>query len=181
MAAFVVHELGHALFTAFGPGEGMAQASKEGISRLLNAIEDARIERKLAQCSTVPEARKLLEGLTSYIVERDTAAGYDLTAPKSFAFTLCNVLLTDGLGYTVPAFPAAWRHMLPAGWVRVLENCLLALPGLNSTADALDLARWVQREMAQGGAATPPVSTPPAKGGAGQREGEQGEPEGAQD
>lgn len=181
MAAYVVHELGHALFTQFGQGVGMEQASKEGIGRLLNAIEDARIERRLAQCETVPEARKLLSGLTAYIVERDTAKGYDLTAPRSFAFTLCNVLLVEGLGYTVPAFPAAWRDMLPAGWVRVLDHCVAKLPGLQNTDDALDLARWVQREMAQaGGAATPPVAPPPGKGGAGQREGEQGEPEGEQ-
>ena len=180
MAAYVVHELGHALFTDFeGPGS-MIVASREGIGRLLNAIEDGRIERKLATTATVPEARKLLETLTAYIVDRDTNKnGYDLTNPHSFAFTLSNVLMTEALGYTVPAFPRDWRDRLPGQWVRVLDHCVARLPALTSTADALDLARWVRDEMARAPVTLPPPPPVNGQGPQGEAEGE-GEPEGAQ-
>lgn len=145
MAAYVVHELMHALETDFGV---TSTARSFGCGKLLNAIEDVRIEHKAATCAAVPQARALLETLTCHVHEKALAGGWRFDDPRQFAYTLCTLGMIAHNGYSVPGFPVNWRAACPANWVPVLEMALAALPGLTNTADAMALAEKIQSMFA---------------------------------
>ena len=141
IAAYSVHELLHALYTNF---DVTKRASLLGVMRLLNALEDVRIEKKAQKSlQRTPEARRLLDALTTHIVDRAVRSKIDWSDPRQFSFFLNCVLMREICGYALPSFPADWRKragpMLP-----LIEMALQRLPRCKDTEATLALALDIQ-------------------------------------
>ena len=172
IAAYTVHELLHALWTDFSVTK---RAQSLGVMRLLNALEDPRIEKKAQRSlQRVPEARRLLDSLTQYIVDRAIRNGVDWSSLKSFSFTLNCVLMREVVGYPLPSFPKDWRALV-GPMLPLFEMALSRLPSCRDTAATLQLALDIQAASRSIKVATPPAPTPkptptPTQSGTGQSE-----------
>ena len=140
VAAYTVHELLHALWTDW---DVVKQSRIEGLGALTNAIEDNRIEGRASRGDLVQvsEARRLLEALNDHIATRALGTkGFTLDAPEQFSFVLNLVLFREKLGYR-STFPANWRALVNPAWLPLFDHALARFDALNSTGDALTLAR----------------------------------------
>ena len=154
---YLAHEAGHVRYTDFAVYE---QAAREGPLQetLQNRIEDVRIERELARpypgtrmsIATVM-GRMLAEGRMSAPAPGDHPA-------QVLAAYLLLALRHEVLGQDVLAAEArkatnTLQQVFPAPFIARLRTLMGEVPGLTSTAEAVDLARRVRRlieEVAEG-------------------------------
>ena len=144
IAAYTVHELLHALWTDWG---AVRYAKGEGLARLLNALEDNRIEAKASRgaLSHVSEARRLLETLNDHIAARAMrGATFDLDDSAQFSFILNLAIFMEKLGYQTAHFPRDWRAHIRPEWLPLFDHALARFNTLQTTGDALTLARELQ-------------------------------------
>ena len=144
IVAFIVHELGHALFTDFEVFKG---ACKQGLKNLVNALEDIRIERDLiAGAKGVSNARALLQMLTEYMTVKSLANGWRADEARCLPFTLASMGAVNVLGYTVPAMPRL--DVLPPAIQALAEEAIYQVQGTSTgkagTAECLAIAQWLK-------------------------------------
>lgn len=174
-AAYAVHELCHVLhtdLTVFGAYSRRGPMHKH----TLNALEDARIERRVIRDRTVPGGRALLLPLAEYLVDK---AGADFPAEvgkdrlAAMPFLLALACREYGIG-AVEAIVAN----LPRRMAAALAVALPAVRAAKCTADLIPAADAILALWPQPAAVPPPpVPNPdPTPGEPG--EGEEGEGQG---
>ena len=139
VAAYTVHELLHALWTDWN---AVAQARRDGLHGLTNALEDNRIEAKASRGDLlqVSEARRLLEALNDHIIARALKApGFAIDDERQFSFVLNIVIFSEKLGYR-STFPSDWRAHVNPSWLPLFDHALAHFDALHSTGDVLALA-----------------------------------------
>ena len=193
---YLAHEAAHVRYTDFAVYE---QAAREGPLQALlqNRIEDVRIERALAR--PYPGTRATIAA----VLRRMLAEGR-MSAPEPsdhpaqvLAAYLLLTLRHEVLGQDVLAAEAnkaaeTLRRVFPSAFIARLRTLMDEVPGLTSTAEAVDLARRIRRLIEDEAEASPPArpqgdesddtpeSNPDAPGAdadRGQGEREAGEPE----
>jgi hypothetical protein len=178
IVAFIVHELGHALFTDFDVFTG---ACRQGLKNLVNALEDIRIERDLiAGAKGVSNARALLEMLTEYMTIKSLANGWRADEPRCLPFTLASMGAVDVLGYTVPAMPRL--DVLPPAIQALADEAVDRVrrtsTGKAGTVECLAIAQWFKGAvdaLAPQDKPAPGAKPQPQQGEGDQGEGDQGE------
>lgn len=130
-AGFVLHELLHRRFTSFNARDG-----RPYVDSLLNAIEDARIERQAIAEGLVGNVRGLLGTLLGGMVREALAEVQDWADPRQYPFSLA-VYLRD-YGTLVP---------VPGELMPIYTEARKRLAACRSTEDALTLARWVYSQL----------------------------------
>ena len=157
-AGFLLHELLHRRFTTFN-----VRDSRPYVDRLHNAIEDAWIESRCIREGLTGNARGLLHQLLRGLLA-DVPPSLDWAAPAQYPFSLAVYLRQYGV--TVP---------VPGGLLPVYREALRRLSACQSSADTLDLARWVYDQMQQQNQQPEQQPEPGEDGKPGQDDG-QGEP-----
>ena len=146
---YLAHEAAHVRYTDFAAYE---QAAREGPlqAMLQNRIEDVRIERELAR--PYPGTRATIAA----VLRRLLAEGR-MSAPEPgdhpaqvLAGDLLLVLRHEVLGQDVLAAEtrkaaAALHQVFPVPFVARLRTLMDEVPGLTSTAEAVDLSRRIRR------------------------------------
>src|SRR3954469_6170644 len=103
--AYVLHELGHPTHTDKATWE---KAVRQRISRMVNALEDVRMEQALITSGIVPNARAVLSRLLSRkITEARAGDGWKPNARREFAWTVC-VLGRAANNYAFPVSDLDW-------------------------------------------------------------------------
>ena len=174
---YLAHEAGHVRHTDFAVYE---QAAREGPLQeiLQNRIEDVRIERALAR--PYPGTRmSITTVLRRMLAEGRMAAPAPTDHPAQvLAAYLLLALRHEVLGQTVLAEEArkaanALAQVFPAPFIARLRTLMGEVPGLTSTAEAVDLARRIRglvQEEAE--ASSPPAGQPEGDESGDTREGE---------
>lgn len=132
---YVIHELGHALFTDF---YAWRRAISEGVHDLVNGLEDPRIEGCLLRNGVATNARAMLEKLTDQKLSEANARAYDPADLSNLAYTLAVYGRIHCQGYDLanaPALDPDLAARLSWIWPR-LTACA-------STSDVLALAHDV--------------------------------------
>ena len=169
--AYVVHELLHVWHTDVAGGI-MEQAHKEGgveLGRILNAIEDVRIERKEIEHGPFDGTRDLLSGLLDSGLQDLATMRGELFDADDVSWTIA-CMGRIATGHYSELAKAMTDGAVPANQQEALQVALDGLPACKSTAGALALARKVlgvqQGQQGKGG----------QQDG---QQGQQGKPEGA--
>jgi hypothetical protein len=71
LIGYALHELGHAWYTENAPWDRSRRIYGDYIGKLINGLEDPRIEQCVIDSGHAPNARVLFETLTASILERD--------------------------------------------------------------------------------------------------------------
>jgi hypothetical protein len=71
LIGYALHELGHAWYTENLPWDNARRVWGDYIGKLINGLEDPRIEQCVIDSGNAPNARILFETLTASILERD--------------------------------------------------------------------------------------------------------------
>ena len=71
LIGYALHELGHAWYTENAPWDNARRVWGDYIGKLINGLEDPRIEQRVIDSGNAPNARVLFETLTASILERD--------------------------------------------------------------------------------------------------------------
>jgi len=71
LIGYALHELGHAWYTENAPWDNARRVWGDYIGKLINGLEDPRIEQRVIDSGHAPNARVLFETLTASILERD--------------------------------------------------------------------------------------------------------------
>jgi len=165
--AYLLHELGHPTHT---DQQVWFEAVRNGHARMLNALEDVRMEAALIASGIVPNARAVLSRLISRKVAEARANGWKPNSRKEIGWTVC-VLGRAANGYALEASDLAWikGQISPTGTVgKAFAWALPALAACKSTADCLALA-----ERLAGAIAAP--QQPQGQQGQKGQQGEQGQ------
>lgn len=175
IVAFIVHELGHALYTDF---DVFKRACREGLKNLVNALEDIRIERDLiAGAKGVSNARALLQMLTEYMTIKSLANGWRADEARCLPFTLSSMGAVDVLGYTVPAMPRL--DVLPPAVQALADEAIdrvrRTATGKAGTAECLAIAQWLKGAIDALAPQDKPAKAPGSKPHPQQGEGEDSE------
>lgn len=158
---FVVHELLHRKYTDFAVEPSPGEPSL--LRALQNAVEDAWIERRAIRAGLLGNIDSLLVGLLRGMTAQAAAEAADWTDPCNYPFALA-VTMRD-YGVTVP---------LAEGLGPIFAEATKRVDQCQSSADCLDLARWVLAQLQ----ALPEPQPEPQDG---DQDGEpQGEPQGEQ-
>ena len=102
--AYLLHELGHPTHTS---KSDWLSACQKGLSRMVNALEDVRMEKALIASGIVPNAKAVLSRLISRKVAQSKADGWKPNARKEFGWTIC-VLGRAANGYKIDASDIGW-------------------------------------------------------------------------
>ena len=163
--AYMLHELGHPTHT---DQSAWQDAVCKGVSRMVNALEDVRMEQALIASGIVPNARKVLSRLVSRKVAEARANDWKPNSRREFAWTVC-VLGRAANGYDIPASDLAWiKSQIKAGSTveTVLGWTMPALAACKSTADCVALAERIAKALAtpQGEQGEADINTRKGKG-----------------
>jgi hypothetical protein len=170
--AYVLHEMGHPTHT---DKAAWHDAVRAGVARMVNALEDVRMEQALIASGIVPNARAVLSRLISRKVAEARTGQWKPNARAEFGWTIC-VLGRAANGYTIDAADLAWiKSQIKAGGTvsAVMAWAMPALAACASTADCVALAKRIMAALAvpQVG----PIDVNPGNGEAGEAAGEAGE------
>jgi hypothetical protein len=143
LSGYIWHEMAHVLYT------DMKVKVPGNLHRLVNGLEDARIEQKLIASGLLPGVRDIFAGLAGYSMDKYRAAGknslpFGNVKQYPFALAMLGRGLLSGTVTGLPATPAA------------LRSALIALQSARSTADVLRIAERL---------AAAPVDDPGDQGG----------------
>jgi len=131
---FVVHELLHRKWTDFTP---IYSIYNPYIKTLLNALEDARIERKAIATNLLGNVTNLLGTLLDGMVTEALASPHaNWNSPGSYPFSLA--VFTRGFCKRVP---------VPADFLPIWEEAERRLDTATSTTDTIVIARWVYDQI----------------------------------
>ena len=162
---YLAHEAAHVRYTDFGV---YGEAAREGPLQetLQNRIEDVRIERALAR--PYPGTRTTIAAvLRRMLAEGRLAAPAPSDHPAQvLAAYLLLALRHEVLGQDVLAAEArkaadALGQVFPAPFIARLRSLMDEVPGLTSTAEAVDLARRIRRLIEEEATASPPPAGHP--------------------
>jgi len=162
---YLAHEAGHVRYTDFAV---YTLAAREGPLQemLQNRIEDVRIERALARPYPGTQAT-IATVLRRMLAEGRMAAPAPTDHPAQvLAAYLLLALRHEVLGQTVLAEEArkaaeTLGQVFPAPFIARLRTLMDEVPGLTSTAEAVDLARRIRRLVEEEATATPPPAAQP--------------------
>ena len=162
---YLAHEAGHVRYTDFAV---YALAAREGPLQeiLQNRIEDVRIERALAR--PYPGTRATIAAvLRRMLAEGRMAAPAPTDHPAQvLAAYLLLALRHEVLGQDVLAAEArkaadVLGQVFPAAFIARLRSLMDEVPGLTSTAEAVDLARRIRGLVEEEAEASPPPAVQP--------------------
>ena len=158
---YLAHEAAHVRYTDFAV---YGEAAREGPLQetLQNRIEDVRIERELAR--PYPGTRATIAAvLRRMLAEGRLAAPAPTDHPAQvLAAYLLLALRHEVLGQDVLAAEArkaadTLGQVFPAAFIARLRSLMDEVPGLTSTAEAVDLARRIRRLIEEEAEASPPL------------------------
>jgi hypothetical protein len=142
---YFIHEICHALYTD-------EQAWKRAVSLrlhdLVNGMEDVRIERLLNAKAHISNSKELLEKLLAWVVS-EVPASANYNDPRQLSWVLALAGRLKLCGYSLPQ-GAAQLAGLNRAMAKLVDGALLRLDKAQSTGDVLDIAVWLQKQMAQG-------------------------------
>ena len=84
--SYILHELGHPTFT---DQDVWREACKRGLGRMVNALEDVRMEARVIASGVVPNARAVLSRLISRKVVEARNNNWRPNARRSIGWTMC--------------------------------------------------------------------------------------------
>jgi Mg-chelatase subunit ChlD len=142
-AGFIFHEVGHPLFTDKNVWE---RSIVLGQSRLLNALEDVRIEKALISAKIAANGKAALEGLVRSLDYKATGDKFDANDPRNIGFIL-GFLGRSQNGYDIEASRLTKKIRAGSPVAKVLEWALPELAKCTSTQDCLDLALKVIKAL----------------------------------
>jgi cobalamin biosynthesis protein CobT len=162
---YLAHEAAHVRYTDFGV---YGVAAREGPLQetLQNRIEDVRIERALARPYPGTQAT-IAAVLRRMLAEGRLAAPEPSEHPAQvLAAYLLLALRHEVLGQDVLAAEArksarVLGQVFPAPFIGRLRSLMGEVPGLSSTAEAIDLARRIRRLVEEEATASPPPAGQP--------------------
>jgi Mg-chelatase subunit ChlD len=144
--AYMLHELGHPTHTN---KSAWHHAVRLGVSRMVNALEDVRMEKALIASGIVPNARRVLSRLISRKVVEARANAWKPNARSEFGWTVC-VLGRAANGYDIDASDLSWikAQIKPGSTVAtVLGWAMPALAACQSTSDCVTLAEKIMAAL----------------------------------
>ena len=169
--SYLLHELGHPAHTDMVAWQA---ACRDGVARMVNALEDVRMEKALIVSGIVPNAKSVLSRLLSRKIVEARSNGWKPNARREFGWTIC-VLGRAANGYAFDGSDLAWidAQIKAGGTVHaVLAWALPDLAACKSTADCTALAKRIMAALA-----APQVDGPGGFPGEQGEQGEQGESE----
>jgi Mg-chelatase subunit ChlD len=138
-AGYVFHEVGHPLFTN---QKVWKQATRDGNARLLNALEDVRIEKALIEARIAANGKAVLSSLVrslDYACARDS---FDPNEPKNIGFVM-GFLGRAANGYDMDKTIVTKRLRKGSAVSKVLAWALPELAKCRSTQGCLTLAEKI--------------------------------------
>ena len=165
-AGLILHEFGHPEFT---DDTSCDRARREGYFKLLNALEDVRMEKAVIDANIVANAQTVFEKLVYSLDYRMSADAFDANASRNIGLVMA-FLGRHANGYAIDA-SIITRKIDPNGKVaKVLGWALPALMKCADTNACLILARRIQKALPKDKAREP------EKGRGEATEGQKGEP-----
>ena len=144
-AGYIFHEVGHPLFT---DKKVWGTAVAEGRSKLLNALEDVRIEKKLIDAKIAANGKAVLTDLVRSLDYKVCNENFDANDPRNIGFVLA-FLGRHANGYDMDA-SLIIKQLDPAGQMAAtLAWALPALGQCQSTKACDDLAKKILGRMTQ--------------------------------
>ena len=145
--SFLLHELGHPTHT---DQTVWREAVRLGLSRMVNALEDVRMERAVIASGIVPNAQAVLSRLIARKVVEARCTDWKPNSRKDFAWTIC-VLGRAANGYAINPDVLSWIMGQIKSGSTVSTVLGWALPDLDtctSTQDCLNLATRIMKALA---------------------------------
>lgn len=136
---FVVHELLHRKSTDFPVLNRVTGDAYQYRRALLNAVEDARIEREAIASGLLGNIEGVMHDLLGQMVSEALAQVQDWGNPAQYPFALA-VTLRDYPGLSVP---------MPAQVQRIATVALARMPAVTTTDEARELAEWIYTQLQQ--------------------------------
>lgn len=134
---FIIHELLHRAHTQFGAMYTIQGRNANYRRSLLNAVEDARIERLGIATKTLGNIEQVLHDLMGQMVSEAIAEVQDWGNAAQYPFAIA-VALRNYPGLTVP---------MPIEVQRIASQALARMPQVNDTAQALVLSEWIYNQL----------------------------------
>jgi hypothetical protein len=143
--AYFIHEICHAIYT---DGAAWSTACGERLNALLNGMEDVRIERLFNAAKTASNSTELLTGLMAWAIDK-CPKDYNPNDMKHLPWTLAMLGRVRLCGYPL-ADVARFDAMLSPAVRKLVDWAMDQLGRAKSTGDVLDIARKIQRRLANG-------------------------------
>jgi cobalamin biosynthesis protein CobT len=134
---FIIHELLHRAHTQFGAMHTIQGRNANYRRALLNAVEDARIERLGIATKALGNIEQVLHDLMGQMVSEALAEVQDWSNAAQYPFAIA-VALRNYPGLTVP---------MPIEVQRIASQALARMPQVNDTAQALVLSEWIYNQL----------------------------------
>lgn len=134
---FIIHELLHRAHTQFGTMNAIQGVNTQYRRALLNAVEDARIERLGIATKTLGNIEQVLHDLMGQMVSEALAEVQDWGNAAQYPFAIA-VALRNYPGLAVP---------MPIEVQRIATQALARMPQVNDTAQALVLSEWIYNQL----------------------------------
>ena len=142
---FLDHEVGHVLFT--NP-EMLATAKLTGHASLFNMVEDVRVERKM--CEKFAGSAKNVDDAGKYVIrkviDKWTSKALNEGTPLDSVLIGSAIRAWSGHGVFVDYMKDKW-HLIPELEARIGEYCREALKNIDTSKDALDIAKELKRRL----------------------------------
>jgi hypothetical protein len=141
LVGYAIHEYGHVRYTQSSDWtDAVNAAGKDGklLHRLINGLEDPRIEQCIITSGHCANARVLFESLLSSVLLKDYAGG-DYVEPNDVG-NIAFQLAVEGRrlnGYSIPCPPVYQRSK----YRRAIEQALKKGNACTSTSQIIDVAR----------------------------------------